>query len=1045
MSELQSAAASDSTVGEMLLGGDRGQSVPPSVAALIGGGELGALMRSVDWSSTPLGALERWPQSLRTTVSTCLNSRFPILVWWGPELVMLYNDAYVQLIGSKHPRALGAPGRTVFPEIWEIIGPMLRGVLAQGEATWSEDQLLELERHGFAEECYFTFSYSPIRDESGEVGGVFTAVTETTERVIGERRLATLRALAERTAAARTLDQATERALGVLADDTVDVPFVALYLVESDGSLARLAGAANLPTGVHCPPTVSLAGPEPTADEDVWSVARVARSGEPAVITVAPPEAARSSIRQAMVLPVASAGQRRPRAVLVAGTSPRRALADDYRGFLALVAGQVATALANAEAHEAERRRAESLAELDRAKTVFFSNVSHEFRTPLTLMLGPTEDALGDPDLSEANRARMEIVHRSALRLQRLVNSLLDFSRIEAGRIDALFRPTDLGAMTTELAATFQSAVERAGLTLVVDCPPLGAATYVDRAMWEKIVLNLLSNAFKHTFEGTIAVATRVRDGAVELIVRDTGVGISAEQLPRIFERFHRVPNARARSHEGTGIGLALVQELVRIHGGTIDVDSELGAGTTFTVRVPTGSAHLPADHVEEADLEPTPAGTSASYVSEALRWLPSADEGRTGAAGAQRPNADVTRGARVLIADDNSDMRVYVARLLGAQGWRVEATGDGTAALNAARRERPDLVLADVMMPNLDGFGLLRALREDAATATIPVILLSARAGEESRIEGLDAGADDYLVKPFSARELVARVAAHLALSMARARAAAAVARAHDELTVAHRQLQAQSQATEQALAEAEDARRIAESANRAKSEFLAAMSHELRTPLNAIAGYTELLEVGVYGPIGESQRGPLGRVRRSQQHLLSLINDVLNFAKLEAGRVEYATEEFPLADVVAEVSSMMEPQLRAKELRCTVRVDRDVVVRADREKVQQILLNLLSNAAKFTGAGGEIVVESVHRAGAPAGMVLLRVTDTGIGIARDKQDEIFDPFVQVHRDLTRTIEGTGLGLAISRDLARGMGGELRVRSHEGSGSSFTLSLPAA
>ncbi|TPQ28119.1 PAS domain S-box protein [Methylomonas koyamae] len=409
--------------------------------------------------------------------------------------------------------------------------------------------------------------------------------------------------------------------------------------------------------------------------------------------------------------------------------------------------------------------------ELDELKTQFFANVSHEFRTPLTLMLGPLEELLAQfaPTSSSPDAAlheQLDLVHRNGLRLLKLVNALLDFSRIEAGRMDASYEATDLATYTAELASVFGSATAKAGLKLIVSCPAMAEPVYVDRQMWEKIVINLLSNAFKYTFAGEIEVSLRQCGQRVELAVRDTGVGIAADQLNHVFERFHRVPNVRSRNHEGTGIGLALVRELVRLHGGDISVTSTQGFGSTFTVVIPTGTAHLPADHIHPAKV-PFSACTGAEFMAdEAWRWEVGAEhENALGPHIDSVESIGSTAGvsAHIVIADDNADMRSYVARLLRVQGYDVTAVRDGLAALAAVRQRRPDLVLTDIMMPGLDGIGLLSALREDQETSTIPVILLSARAGEEERIEGLKHRADDYLTKPFSARELLARVGAYI------------------------------------------------------------------------------------------------------------------------------------------------------------------------------------------------------------------------------------------------------------------------------------------
>ena len=573
-----------------------------SAAVLAGGGEMGALMRARDWTTTPLGAPGTWPQSLRTAVSILLESRFPMYIAWGPDFVQFYNDGYRPILGStKHPSALGGFGRDTFAESWHVIGPMFTGVL-QGTAVGADDWMLPLDRHGYLEECYFTFSYSPIRDESGGVGGVLVTVSETTRRVLGERRLRTLRDLAARAGAAQQEEDAWHSTAEALASNTLDVPFALLYRtleLPSEAGQAQLELVATA-GWEQTQPSASPGLPAPVAEVMAVMATGVAQLVTDLRLLGDGPSAGPwlEAPRMALVLPIPRAGE--AFGVLVAGVSARRMLDDDYRGFFQLVADQIGAAVGNARAFVAEKQRTETLAAIDRAKTAFFSNVSHELRTPLTLIMGPVEDGLADTaePLPPAQRERQELVRRNALRLQKLVNTLLDLSRIEAGRAHATLVPTDLAGLTAELAASFESTLAGAGLALIVDCPPLPEPTRVDPTMWEKIVLNLLSNAFKFTFDGEIAVSLRQAGLAVELCVRDTGTGIPSEDIPRLFERFYRVENAHARTHEGSGIGLSLVQELVKLHGGSISATSEVGHGTTFVVSIPLGSQHLPHDQV---------------------------------------------------------------------------------------------------------------------------------------------------------------------------------------------------------------------------------------------------------------------------------------------------------------------------------------------------------------------------------------------------------------------------------------------------------------
>ncbi|RUR72687.1 ATP-binding protein [Chlorogloeopsis fritschii PCC 9212] len=659
---------------------------------------------------------------------------------------------------------------------------------------------------------------------------------------------------------------------------------------------------------------------------------------------------------------------------------------------------------------EQERQRAESLAELDRAKTLFFSNVSHEFRTPLTLSLAPLQDALSDSanPLPQAQQERLELAHRNSLRLLKLVNTLLDFSRIEAGRRSAVYEPTDLALYTTELASVFRSAIERAGLQLIVDCPPIGEPVYVDREMWEKIVLNLLSNAFKFTLEGEIAVRLHLADDRyVTLQIEDTGTGIEPEELPHVFERFYQVRKPTARTHEGSGIGLALVHELIKMHGGTVDVSSTVGVGSCFTVTIPLGTAHLPSERIEATHTLTSTALGTASYVHEAERWLPE-EENRVGGTGNREESclSPVTChlspfSAHVLIVDDNADMRDYLKRIL-SEHVEVQAVADGAAALAAATERVPDLVLSDVMMPQMDGFELIKALRADARTKEVPIILLSARAGEESVIEGLQAGADDYLIKPFSATELVTRVNVHLQMAHLRSEAL------RQERTISRR-----------------------------KDEVLSTVSHELNTPLVAILGWARLLRSSPPNPAMLAKA--LETIERNATLQAKLVQDLLDISRIAAGKISLNYQSVDLKSIIDTAIATVRQSLETKDICLEYIVDPlSITVEGDPERLQQIVLNLLTNAIKFTPQGGRIKV----RLDITENQAQIVVKDNGKGISAEFLPHVFDIFRQ--SESSHSKNGLGLGLAIAHHLVELHGGKIYAESPGvGRGATFTVKLP--
>jgi len=678
-------------------------------------------------------------------------------------------------------------------------------------------------------------------------------------------------------------------------------------------------------------------------------------------------------------------------------------------------------AAANAELRAANAKAGE----LDQAKTAFFNNISHEFRTPLTLMLGPLEDGLADLEEppSPRHRARLKLANDNALRLLKLVNTLLDVSRVEAGRMQAHYAPLDIGQFTAELAGMFQSATDKAGLKLAIDCPPLREPAWVDREMWEKIVPNLVSNAFKFTLQGEIAVRVREEPARVVLEVADSGVGIPEAELPRIFDRFHRVAGSAGRTYEGTGIGLSLVHELVRLHGGEVAVDSQVGRGTTFRVAIPKGFAHLPAVAVSQTPAQPGAARGASAHAAEAERWqvpangvpsngvpaegAPAAVTAAQGAGGAVAATMGVPAAAggagpraSVLVVDDNTDLRQYMATLL-SQAHDVRTAVDGQAGLEAAREHHPDIVVSDVMMPRLDGFGLVRALRADPTTASIPVVLLSARAGEEATIEGLDAGADDYLVKPFSARELLARVRTHVNLMRSRQAWIAELERINRELDT-----------------------------------FSYSVSHDLRAPLRAIAGFSQILAQDYTAVVDDRGKGYLDRIGKSVERMGTLIEGLLELARISRGPINGNAVDLSAlaADVVADLRGA------SPDRAATVDIEAGLGAWGDRRLLNVVLLNLIGNAWKFTSRRPEPRIQIGRRPGSPPTFF---VRDNGAGFDMSYAANLFAPFQRLHR--AEEFEGTGIGLATVQRIIARHGGSIWAESAIGEGATFFFSLPAA
>jgi signal transduction histidine kinase len=593
----------------------------------------------------------------------------------------------------------------------------------------------------------------------------------------------------------------------------------------------------------------------------------------------------------------------------------------------------------------------------------------------------------------------------------KLVNSLLDFSRVEAGRLQASYEATDLAAYTAELASVFRAAVEKSGLILTVECPPLPQPIYVDRDMWEKVVLNLLSNAFKHTFQGGIRVTIKWCDDRAELTVADSGVGIPESELPRLFDRFHRVKGAKSRTHEGTGIGLAFVRELVHAHGGSVSVESREGVGSTFTVTVKAGQEHLPPDRLGAQRSQTSTAIRADAYVEEAMLWVadeaPAPDSAPATTSVKAACSTNLSEGVkkpdgrpRILWADDNADMREYVRRLLSDR-YDVTAVADGKSALRTALAAPPDLVLSDVMMPGLDGFGLLRELRADRRTRAIPTILLSARAGEEAALEGLEAGADDYLVKPFSARELLARVRSHIDMERLRRNWTVQLEAANEELEA-----------------------------------FSYSVSHDLRAPLRHINGFADLLERHVADSLDEKGRRYLKTVSESAERMGRLIDDLLAFSRM--GRAEMQSTTVDIHELTREVMEDLRNQIGNRSIAWTIGSLPEVS--GDPSMLRQVLVNLLSNAVKYTIQRTEAHIEVGYLNGDGDERIFF-VRDDGVGFDMQYVGKLFGVFQRLHS--AELFEGTGIGLANVRRIIHRHGGRTWAEAAPDCGATFYFSLP--
>lgn len=745
--------------------------------------ELAQLMRSLDWAKTSLPAPAYWPDELLSLFKFSLTSAMPSLILWGSNSSLLYNNAYKIFLNSmEHPFCLGQNAAKALPALWSELAPLVHQVFTTGRALVRETCGFLLSRHRPLEEVFVHLTINPIFASKGkDVKGVFCVFIDQTEQVVNARRLSTLRHLEEFQRKTANVMDAIYNVSHSLSCNTQDIPFAAIYLLDEDRTQAILNSTTGLKNGSSLPAVVPIsllempltwisATKELTPSLAVW-ISAVVNGGKMELVDYLPvlDKEEPNSTEQVLILPIKE-HEDLIVGVLILGVNAHCAFNEAYRSFFNSVGKFIAKTLSDTKVYALEKKVAEELLEQDRAKNNMFRTISHEFRTPLTLIMGTLEKIFElESNDTVLNPEDLHLVYRNAQRLLKLVDNLLDFTRLETDQMQIQFEPYNLSLFTRELASTFRSTIEGAGLTFKVECFELSESIYIDPALWEKIVLNLISNAFKFTFSGTIILQLHERsDEAVELIIKDSGIGIAHNELPYLFNRFQCIKSTRGRTLEGSGMGLPLVKELVALHKGTVQVISEVNRGTTFTVTLQKGSKHLPSVQVMSGGKKEPHDTQKMLFIAEAVRWyMPEYIEART-------PNN--LKSANILVADDNADMREYLSRLLGKH-WKVETVANGALALekikirtqNSLYESPYDLIVLDLIMPGLNGFQLLQILKSDPITNEIPVIMLSGRAEEGSRLEGLKKGADDYLVKPFSSEELIVRVETILKLTVQR------------------------------------------------------------------------------------------------------------------------------------------------------------------------------------------------------------------------------------------------------------------------------------
>ncbi|KAK8845645.1 hypothetical protein IAR55_006361 [Kwoniella newhampshirensis] len=1052
-----------------------------------------SLLDRTDWTKTSLGPRVNWSPVIETMIEVILRSPTQDALWLGEDFLMLYNDNYAQIVDHPLMWARSARAKEAWGPVWEGVTELIERCLSLGEPCYRENDLLLYRRglKGHWVEKYHTWSFIPLFDAEGKPLGLFNPTRDTTEAVVARRRQETMRDLSEQLLTARTSKEYYNGIIEVLEQNPKDVPFLMCYSVQevaqSNTVKLTLESSLGVPPDHPAAPRhidIALSNEQPTRssfstktgpfssptlsaistlssgggrvrysfDQQSWPIAKSISSRQAVVVDDCTRLIKGFPLRQwealpesAIVIPISSeASADTPQAVFILGLNIASPLDTVYEDWIHVLRAHLISSLGSVRAAEAAHERQMERDRMETAKTAWFQGAAHDLRSPLTLVAGPLDDVLRT-QLRPDQRSMLSLAQRNLARVQRLVNSLLDFSRIEAGKMSGRFVPLDLGRFVGDLAALFQPAVNRKRIAYRIEIEPHEGLVFVDPTLLETVVTNLISNALKYTERGAISVALSYYETFADIAITDSGIGIPTAELSAVTDRFHRATTALSRGTEGTGIGLALAKEIVRLHGGDLLIISQTAEesggphGSTFTARIPLVERDVSTDQLTRNDF----GLYGKAVVDEAMHWFqPSDYESESvgselnGSTSSRSEGFLFERSDVLLLVDDNNDMRNYVKSIFKPYCQVIEAV-NGQQALELARKTPPDLILSDLMMPKMNGQELLAAIRQDPITRFVPMVLLSAATDDELRLAAFVEGVEDFMLKPFKPKELLARVHLHMQIGKKRAHLEMLYAQRQQELAVI-------LDYSPSGLMRADNTGKIIYGNDTYRS--YSGMARD--ADLNDWPGYVDpetlnRLDTAWHEIVHGDQRESTltwkftnGTSVSGTFVRLDLIDPTMSGVLGCLSDISYQEEKLHEAErrrVEAEEAKQQQEllvDLTSHEIRTPVSaiLQCSSLAKENLLELQQQLLHVGSQGFRPTPQQLAELDEDIQ--------ALDTIEDTGPGLAPNEQAALFKRFSQGNKMVHTKYGGSGLGLFICKRISELLGGRIEMESELGVGS---------